>query len=352
MHKIVVGQINVNSIRNKFDYLMAAVSGNIDILLITETKIDSTFPMNQFYLNGYNVPYRNYRKTNGGGILVYIRNDIRSRITECENLPRSFEGLVIELSFSLKKWLLICSYNPHRNSIKEHIRVLSCCLDQNIQKYENIVLMGDCNAEITNASMQEFCESYFLENMVKKPACFKNPAKPTCIDLIITNKPRMFQIAKTYETGLSDFHKLVVSTMKLSYKKRPPHMIKYRDYKNFSNEHFKNSLYEKLTNNTELDNNGFEEIVMNLLSSQAPFKKRMFRANQRVFMNKKIRKAIMVRSRLRNKFLKEKTAFSREAYNKQRNYCVKLIRDSKIKYFGNLNVKSITDNKLFWKTVG
>ena len=212
--------------------------------------------------------------------------------------------------------------------------------------------MGDYNAEITNASMQEFCESYFLENMVKKPTCFKNPAKPTCIDLIITNKPGMFQNAKTYETGLSDFHKLVVSTMKLSYKKRPPRMIKYRDYKYFSNEHFKNSLYEKLTNNTELDYNGFEEIVLNLLSSQAPFKKRMVRANQRVFMNKEIHKAIMVRSRLRNKFLKEKTAFSREAYNKQRNYCLKLTRESKIKYFGNLNVKDIISNKKFWKIVG
>ena len=61
--------------------------------------------------------------------------------------------------------------------------------------------MGDYNAEITNASMQEFCESYFLENMVKKPTCFKNPAKPTCIDLIIRNKTGMFQNAKTYETG-------------------------------------------------------------------------------------------------------------------------------------------------------
>ena len=141
--------------------------------------------------------------------------------------------------------------------------------------------------------------------MVKKPTCFKNPAKPTCIDLIITNKPGMFQNAKTYETGLSDFHKLVVSTMKLSYKNRP-RMIKYRDYKNFSNEHFKNSLHEKLTNNTELDYNGFEEIVLNLLSSQAPFKKRIVRANQEVFMNKEIHKAIMVRSRLRHKFLKEK----------------------------------------------
>ena len=80
MHKIVVGQININSIRNKFDPLMASVAKNIDILLITEFKIDSTFPVNQFYLNGYNVPYRHDRNTKDGDILVYVRNDIRSRI--------------------------------------------------------------------------------------------------------------------------------------------------------------------------------------------------------------------------------------------------------------------------------
>ena len=55
----------------------------------------------------------------------------------------------------------------------------------------------------------------------------------------------------------------------------------------------------------------------------------------------------MVRSRLSNKFLKEKNVFSREA----RSYCVKLIRESKIKYFGNLNVNNITNNKNFWKTL-
>ena len=134
--------------------------------------------------------------------------------------------------------------------------------------------MGDFDAEVTETSMQQFCESYFLENTVKKPTCFKNPAKPTCIGMIITNKRGMFQSAKTYETDLSDFHKLVVSITKLSYKKRPVLMIKYRDYQNFSNEHFKNSLYENLANNTELDYNSFGEIVFNLLSSQAPFKKK------------------------------------------------------------------------------
>ena len=105
------------------------------------------------------------RNTSVGGILVYVRNDIRLRIIKRKNLPSSFKGLVIELSFNLKKWLLICCYNPHRNSIKEHIWVLSCCIDQNIQKCENIILIL---SEITETSMQEFSESYFLENMVKK----------------------------------------------------------------------------------------------------------------------------------------------------------------------------------------
>ena len=84
MHKILVGQININSIRNKFDPLTAAVTETIDVLLITEINF-STFPENQFYLNAYNVPYRHDRNTNAGGILVYVRDDIRSRIIGCEN---------------------------------------------------------------------------------------------------------------------------------------------------------------------------------------------------------------------------------------------------------------------------
>ena len=55
---------------------MAAIMGNIGILLITETKLDSTFPDSQFYLNGYNGPFRHDCNTNGGGILVYVCDGI------------------------------------------------------------------------------------------------------------------------------------------------------------------------------------------------------------------------------------------------------------------------------------
>ena len=80
-------------------------------------------------------------------------------------------------------------------------------------------------------------------------------------------------------------------------------------------------------------------------------KKRYIRANNVPFMNKELCKAIMTRSRLRNIFLKLKTNQSREAYKIQRNYCVKLLRKTKSRYYENLNVKIIQNNKKFWKHV-
>ena len=68
-------------------------------------------------------------------------------------------------------------------------------------------------------------------------------------------------------------------------------------------------------------------------------------------MNKPLSKAIMVRTRLRNKFLKSKTSESREAYKKHRNYCVSLLRETKRHFYENLNPKFISDNKKLWMRV-
>ena len=67
-------------------------------------------------------------------------------------------------------------------------------------------------------------------------------------------------------------------------------------------------------------------------------------------MNKELSKTIMKRTRLRNKFLINRSPGNRENFNKQRNYCVHLVRKSKREYYGNLNEKNVTYNKTFWKT--
>ena len=68
-------------------------------------------------------------------------------------------------------------------------------------------------------------------------------------------------------------------------------------------------------------------------------------------MTEKLSKAIMKRSKLRNRFLKEKREVSRKAYNKQRNYCVNLLRKTKREYFMNIKTNNIADSKKFWQTV-
>ncbi len=80
-------------------------------------------------------------------------------------------------------------------------------------------------------------------------------------------------------------------------------------------------------------------------------KKKYARANDGPFMNRTLCKAVMMRSRLKNKFNKYQTAQNWEAFRRQRNLCVKLFKTEKRNFYKNLDISQITDNKMFWKTV-
>ena len=137
---------------------------------------------------------------------------------------------------------------------------------------------------MSEPSIDEFCQTYNLESIVNKPTCFKNPKNPSCIDLMLTNKQERFLKAKTVETGLSDFHKMVVSVFETSFKKQKPKIVTYRDYKRFDNEKFRESL--------GTGKNIFENLVLQTLDKMAPIKQKHIRGNQSLFMNKDIYKAI------------------------------------------------------------
>ena len=88
-----------------------------------------------------------------------------------------------------------------------------------------------------------------------------------------------------------------------------------------------------------------------ILDHYAPRKKKYVRGNHSPFMNKNLSKAIMLRTKLRNIFLKNRTEENKNRYTKQRNLCVTLLRKSKREYFNNLNEKNVGDNKKFWTVV-
>ena len=82
--RIIVAEIHVNSIRNKFDALIAGIQNKVDILLISETKLNETFPTRKFSIDGLTSPYRLDRNGFGGGLLAYVREDIPSKFIKTE----------------------------------------------------------------------------------------------------------------------------------------------------------------------------------------------------------------------------------------------------------------------------
>ena len=98
--RVIIVHININSVRNE-----VIIKDNID-LLVSETKLDGTFSVGQFCINGYSTSYRLDRTSQGGGILLYITED---EIVNFEQVQNHFEGSFIEINLSKKKWLLSCS---------------------------------------------------------------------------------------------------------------------------------------------------------------------------------------------------------------------------------------------------
>ena len=350
---MIFAHLNINSIRNKFEELISQVKGTVDVLMISETKIDDSFPIANFLMDGFSQPYRIDRNSSGGGIMLYVREDIPSNLLKVEPLP--IEGFYVELKLRSENWLINCSYNPNRNAISNHIGALSDFLDFHSSTYNNIIILGDFNVGGEEPHMKTFCENYNLQNLIKQPTCYKNPSRPTSIDLILTNVPRSFQSTCVIETGLSDFHLMTLTVMKKSFKKFQPRIINYRSYKHFSNDTFRKDLIDKLSNEELVINDDgmkrFCELNINILNKHAPRKIKYARGNQIPFFTKQLSKEIMTRSRLRNKYLRNKNEDNRALYVKQRNYCVSLLRKSKKKYYENLDERNLIDNKLFWKTI-
>ena len=124
---------------------------------------------------------------------IYIREDIPSKELKINNTPEDIESIFIETNQIKTKWLCKFFY--------------------------------ECNAK----------------NVVKEKICFKNTLNLSCIDLFITNSLLSFQNT-IVSNGLSDFHELVITVVKMSFKKHSPIERHYRDYKYFDQTEFKNNL--------------------------------------------------------------------------------------------------------------
>ena len=136
-----MGHLNIYSLRNKFEALQFIVNRNLDIILLSEIKLDDSFPLAQFILKNFGIPYRLNRNSNGGGLLLYVRENIPSKFLKVKSAC-NIESICVEVNLRKRKRFINGSYNPNKSFLSNHLEYLNRIIDEYSKLYQNFLFWG------------------------------------------------------------------------------------------------------------------------------------------------------------------------------------------------------------------
>ena len=142
------------------------ISKIIDILSAAETKFDLSFPNSQFLILGFHEPMRLDITSKRGGMLVYIRFSLPSRLMSNFKLPENIQVIPFELYLRKEKWLFVGIFKSPLQSNIYFLDTLNDWLDFYSGIYDNKVVFGDSNLEPTNPVMMNFMDSQNFTNLI------------------------------------------------------------------------------------------------------------------------------------------------------------------------------------------
>ena len=240
----LIGYLNINSLRNKIIDVREVIGKlSLDYFVISETKLDESFPSAQFNISNYEIRNRRDRDKNGGGLIEFVRKGfITKRLKDYET--QICETICSEFTISKRKWICFSVYRPPSyTNLIIFFEELTKSVCKALNRYDNIIVMGDFNIDINkddaidHDKLDVFCDTLNLTNLVKSETCYTNNHKST-IDLFLTNKPRSFQFTSATETGLSNYHRLITTFIKSYFSRLEPKIIHYRNFKRFDEQKF------------------------------------------------------------------------------------------------------------------
>ena len=161
------------------------------MLISSEKKIDNTFPVSQFCVLEYSVPFSLDRTGNGGGIMLHVKEHITSRMLS--KFKKEVEAFALEINRCKVKWLLVCFYNPNFSNLPVHLNAIDKAIEFFSKTYEQVLVAGDFHTQESDIKLDIFCSIWNLKSLGKENTCFKNPNNPSCIYSFLTNTIRSFQ---------------------------------------------------------------------------------------------------------------------------------------------------------------
>ena len=262
-------------------------------------------------------------------------------------------------SSSKRKWCILFAHCPSNFNKAEFFKEIPNSLSKTLKCYDNIALAGDHNIDLLDPSkdtsnhFSDLLDVFSLKNLVKEPTCSKSD-KGSLIDIPLTNKPRSFHKTQGFGTGISDFHKLIVTVLTSYYKKLPLKNISYKNAKSFEKATFLQDLDSRLIrgdvyNNCQEPYNKLTQIFSEVLDYHAPVKRKPVRANQAPFMTRDLSKAIIIKSKANSMYVKCPSTENYLTFKKAKNKCTSIYKKANKDYFEEATKYGVIANKNFWK---
>ena len=143
------------------------------MFLISESKIDSTFPNMQFKINGYNL-FRSDRSRFGGGLILYLNEEMSCRFLNNHPVVPNVEIICIKFHQLKRKWLLLGCYKPPTQSDLKFIALITKNVDFYLQKFENLFIIGNLNMTTDNTHLNDLLQMHDLTAFIQEPTCSTN----------------------------------------------------------------------------------------------------------------------------------------------------------------------------------
>ena len=143
--------------------------------------------------------------------------------------------------------------------------------------------MGDFNMTPNNPKLSELIADNEICAPISEPTGFKS-INPTCIGNFLTNKKTRFMKTLTFETGVSDHHKLIGTMLRSTFAKGKPKTMLYRSYRNFDNKMFEEELQKQLPSVSDFES--FQITFKVILNQFSPLKQKLSRNKKSTFYDK------------------------------------------------------------------
>ena len=356
-HCVSILHCNIRSIRNKLEYIVENFC-DFDCLCFTESHLDNSVDNSNILLtNEFSVPYRKDRTNHGGGILVYINNNLlHKRRPDLEIFWE--ESVWVEIKINKQQYLLGTFYSP-----KPQDRVFFESLDRNIEKAmehsQNIVILGDLNEDLLNENYKNLRDIMMInsfQNVITEPTRGRAILDPILVpdDLttydsgVIANPSQISDHSATFLLLPHNYSVSVSFTRRVWFYKR----ANYTQLEEYLRSYDWNCLKAGSVNDScELFTNQFMEFV----NMSIPHKDVTIRPSDKPWYDSEIRRHSRKRDRQKKKAVRTSRQSDWAKYKTLRNKVNNLKRHAKESFDNNLELSLLTNfsnnKKEFWKIV-